>query len=285
MKVLSESGVLPRSERYFGTPSSLARRLFLYVTRCGHYYCDTRYDFQSLCDIGREESHRNYILFYLRAGAMRFDANGTILHGGRGQCALIDCRFAHRFTATQDTEQLWVHFDGAGAHEFVSEILARSGGRHVFTPSAACRVERELTALIAQMREEHSSSESAQSQRLYGILCDLLCPPLNTDSGDAIAIRYIDAHLFEPLAVEQIAAQVNLSVSHFSRQFRAHTGFSPHEYITLHRIDEAKALLHGTGLNVQQIAYRVGYKSDINFISSFTSKVGMSPTAFRKRAF
>ena len=69
--------------------------------------------------------------------------------------------------------------------------------------------------------------------------------------NDAIAqaVKYIGKHLFESLSVEKVADAVSLSPSHFSRLFRSTTGFSPHEYIMLHRIDEAKALLR-SGLHI-----------------------------------
>src|SRR5699024_196593 len=98
----------------------------------------------------------------------------------------------------------------------------------------------------------------------------------------AQALIFILDHLFEPLSVETVAASVSLSPSHFSRLFKARTGYSPHEYIVLRRIDEAKSLLHTTSLSVKQIAFRVGYHSEVNFISSFTAKTGMSPAAFRR---
>ncbi|MGE4549192.1 MAG: helix-turn-helix domain-containing protein [Intestinibacillus sp.] len=287
MKVLSEAGVLSQSERFFSTPSAVARRLFFYVTRCGHYYCDGNYDFKDTCEISQLESHRNFFLIYLRAGSLNFIADGEAFTAERGQLALIDCRRPHRYFAPHGAETIWIHFDGANARDFYEQILAFHGGRHVFYPTGDSRVEREMAQIVSSLKSGMSVPEVEYSQRLYGILCGLLFPRSaagaeDDDSPIAKAVRYIDAHLFEELSVERVAGAVNLSPSHFSRQFRSRTGFSPHEYIVLHRIDEAKALLHGTGLSVKEIAYRVGYHSEANFIASFTDKVGVSPATFRK---
>ena len=70
MKVLGEPGVLARSERFFSTPGAVARSLFYYVTRAGHYYYDENYDFRDNCEIAHLESHRNFYLLYVRAGTM-----------------------------------------------------------------------------------------------------------------------------------------------------------------------------------------------------------------------
>lgn len=283
MKVTEEAGVLARSERFFATPGTVARGLFYYITRAGHYYYDENYDFRDNCEIAHLESHRNFYLLYVRAGTMyvRTDHEFSV---ERGQAALVDCRRPHRFFTHSDAEALWLHFDGANSGAFFEQIIAFHGGRQVFTPAAALHLEQELAQLILGLRTGETS-EVERSQALYRILCGLLLPqrahsPAENDAV-AQAVRFIDSHLTEELPVRSIAAHINLSTSHFSRIFRASTGFSPHEYIMLHRIDEAKSLLHSTGLSVSEIAFRVGFRSEVNFIAAFRSKTGQSPTQFR----
>lgn len=288
MKVLGEPGVLIRSERFFSTPSATARRLFFYVTRCGHYYCDAQYDFVDSCAVGKLDSHKNYFLMYIRTGAMHFETDTASFRAEQGQVALVNCREPHHFFANAPVETLWIHFDGANACDFFEQIVAFHG-RQCFFPPSAQHIEQQMAQIISGLRSA-TMTEVECSQRIYRILCALLFLPQQaggTAEGDVVAsaICYIDANLFEDITVERIASAVNLSPSHFSRLFRSTTGFSPHEYIVLHRIDEAKALLHSTGLSVKEIAFRVGYHSEVNFIASFTSKVGVSPTAFRKSAF
>ena len=263
MKVFSEPGVLSRSERFFSTPSATARRLFYYVTRVGHYYYDARYNFLDSCDIAHLESHKNLFLTYVRSGTMYFETD-QLYCAERGQIGLVDCRRPHHFYTKGDAEALWIHFDGANAAAFF---------------------EQELAQIISGLRTG-DMTELDRSQRIYRILCALLFPaqagPDRKNDAIAQAVKYIGEHLFESLSVEKVADAVSLSPSHFSRLFRSTTGFSPHEYIMLHRIDEAKALLQSTSLSVKEIAFRVGYRSEVNFITAFTEKTGATPTQFRR---
>ena len=167
-----------------------------------------------------------------------------------------------------------------------SQIITFRGGRQTFSPVPDGRIEQEMAQIISGLRSANMSEVDC-SQRIYRILCSLLFP--NPQHGrmpenDAIAkaMQFIGVHLFEQLSVRRVAEAVNLSPSHFCRLFRSTTGFSPHEYIMLHRIDEAKALLQSTSLSVKEIAFRVGYRSEVNFITAFTEKTGNSPTQFRK---
>lgn len=285
MKVINEAGVLSRSERFFATPSATARSLFFYVTRVGHYYYDERYNFLDSCDVARQESHKNFFLTYVRAGAIHFETSQQFT-AMRGQVALVDCHKPHHFYTTGDAEAMWIHFDGANAAAFFEQILDFRGGRQAFDPPADGRIEQEMAQIISGLRAA-SMSEVDCSQRIYRILCALLFPQPQAgspveNSAIANAVQFINTHLFEPLSVERVANAVNLSPSHFSRLFRSTTGFSPHEYIMLHRIDEAKALLQSTNLSVKEIAFRVGYHSEVNFITAFTDKTGSTPTQFRK---
>ena len=51
----------------------------------------------------------------------------------------------------------------------------------------------------------------------------------------------------------------------------------------LHWIDEAKALLQSTSLSIKEIAFRVGYRSEVNFITAFTEKTGATLTRFPQK--
>ena len=288
LKVTNEPGVLSRSERFFSTPSATARALFFYVTRVGHYYYDERYDFSDTCDVARQESHKNFFLAYVRSGTIFYETSQRFA-ADRGQVALVDCHKPHHFFTTGNAEAMWIHFDGANAAAFFNQIIAFRGGKQAFTPSPDDRIEQEMAQIISGLRSA-TISEVDCSQRIYRILCSLLFPsaPSHQNENDSImshAIRYIDQHLFDQISVRQIAEHVCLSTSHFSRLFRSATGFSPHEYIMLHRIDEAKALLQSTSLSVKEIAFRVGYRSEVNFIIAFTDKTGLSPTQFRQNIF
>lgn len=258
----------------------------------GRYTLSDRYDFLDTSPVAKRDSHRNFMLLYVDAGAMEIFNDGRRALAAPGQVALIDCRKPHRYKALRDARMLFLHFDGAGTAAFFDQIIAAHSGKWVLSVPAGCHIRSDLLRIydaLAHPVTLHpaSMSEADLSQTIYRILCELLYPPRDQSLSPerdvvAQAVIFILDHLFEPLSVETVAASVSLSPSHFSRLFKARTGYSPHEYIVLRRIDEAKSLLHTTSLSVKQIAFRVGYHSEVNFISSFTAKTGMSPAAFRR---
>jgi AraC-like DNA-binding protein len=90
-----------------------------------------------------------------------------------------------------------------------------------------------------------------------------------------------DARYAEPLEVEDLAKAAGLSPAHFSREFRAAFGESPHGYLLTRRLERAAALLRTTDRSVAEICFDVGLRSVGSFTTSFTRTYGMSPTAYR----
>jgi AraC-like DNA-binding protein len=90
-----------------------------------------------------------------------------------------------------------------------------------------------------------------------------------------------DARYFEPLGVDDLARAAGLSRAHFSREFRAAFGESPHGYLLTRRLERAAALLHTTDRSVAEICFDVGLSSVGSFTTSFTRTYGVSPTAYR----
>ena len=90
-----------------------------------------------------------------------------------------------------------------------------------------------------------------------------------------------DARYFEPLDVDDLASAAGLSRAHFSREFRAAFGESPHAYLLTRRLERATALLRMTDRSVADICFSVGLQSVGSFTTSFKRAYGVSPTAYR----
>ena len=91
----------------------------------------------------------------------------------------------------------------------------------------------------------------------------------------------VDARYFEPLGVDDLARAAGLSRAHFSREFRAAFGESPHAYLLTRRLERAAALLRTTDRSVAEVCFSVGLSSVGSFTTSFTRTFGVSPTAYR----
>jgi AraC-like DNA-binding protein len=81
--------------------------------------------------------------------------------------------------------------------------------------------------------------------------------------------------------VNDLARAAGLSRAHFSREFRAAFGESPHAYLLTRRLERAAALLRTTDNSVADICFSVGLQSVGSFTTSFTRTYGRSPTAYR----
>jgi AraC-like DNA-binding protein len=92
-----------------------------------------------------------------------------------------------------------------------------------------------------------------------------------------------DARYFEPLGVADMASAAGLSRSHFSREFRAAFGESPHAYLLTRRLERASALLRMTDRSIADVCFSVGLQSVGSFTTSFTRHYGVPPTVYRAK--
>ncbi|MBN1992838.1 MAG: response regulator [Anaerolineae bacterium] len=99
------------------------------------------------------------------------------------------------------------------------------------------------------------------------------------------AKAYIDAHYTDAdLSLNEVAAQVNLSPSHFSTTFSRETGETFKEYLTQIRINKAKELLRTTTLKSFEISHQIGYNDPHYFSHVFKKNTNLSPRKFRLQA-
>src|SRR5437764_1886637 len=93
----------------------------------------------------------------------------------------------------------------------------------------------------------------------------------------------IDRSFATPLDVQALARVAHISPAHFSRQFRATFGETPHRYLQRRRVERAMELLRETDRSVTEICLDVGFGSLGTFSRTFRAIVGESPSAYRAR--
>jgi AraC-like DNA-binding protein len=86
-----------------------------------------------------------------------------------------------------------------------------------------------------------------------------------------------------PLDVPACARVAHISPAHFSRQFRATFGETPHRYLQRRRVERAMELLRETDRPVTEICLDVGFNSLGTFTRTFRAIVGEPPSAYRAR--
>ena len=96
------------------------------------------------------------------------------------------------------------------------------------------------------------------------------------------AIAYMEDHLTDRIALEDISKSVNLSVFHFHRAFSMLTEMSPTDYLRKRRLSQAGAELADSDEKVIDIALKYGYETPESFSKAFTRYHGVSPMQVKK---
>ena len=97
------------------------------------------------------------------------------------------------------------------------------------------------------------------------------------------ALRYVYAHLKEPLSLENVSAAVNVSRAHLCELFRKEVGCSFHAYVMNRRMKLARQLLQKTSDPVQRIAETCGFQSASYFSTAYRRYYGIAPGKERNR--
>ena len=113
---------------------------------------------------------------------------------------------------------------------------------------------------------------------------------LQSDDDDASidqiheVVSRITDHLADPHSAAELAAELGMSESRFSRFFRKATGNTFTDFVNRVRISRACQLLMDTDQQVTHICYEVGFNNVANFNRRFLDIKGMTPSEFRKQS-
>ena len=102
------------------------------------------------------------------------------------------------------------------------------------------------------------------------------------DKRLAKVLTHIHNNIYEEISIDDLAAMVCVTKSHFIRIFVKMIGMSPLQYINRKKIDKAELLLITDDQPIKEIAYDLGYNDHSYFIRLFKKITGITPMAYRK---
>ncbi len=97
-------------------------------------------------------------------------------------------------------------------------------------------------------------------------------------------LEWAQKRLHEPLSIERLAKQAQVSKRTLARRFAESTGNSPAQWVINLRIAGAKDLLETTNRSIERVAHDVGFGSAAVLRHHFRQRVSMTPVSYR-RAF
>ncbi|WP_171115806.1 MULTISPECIES: AraC family transcriptional regulator [Streptomyces] len=139
-------------------------------------------------------------------------------------------------------------------------------------PSARTYVDHLTGMLAAQLARRHAARPAGPAPVRSGLSARQLA-----------AVRdLIGERLAEPLPIADLAAAASLSVSQFTRQFRASTGQSPHQYLLGLRLEHACRLLRTGSAPIGQVAVECGFSHQEHLTRVMRARLGTTPAVVRR---
>ena len=275
--------VSPDSEYFLFMPSAVASQVYLYPVCIGHFRYQAGYSLS-------RNQYDSFLIMAVLSGRCELQtgapASGSpFVTAVRDQVILLDCYAPHAYRFPEDSEILWLHFDGALARPYY-DILTQGAGP-VYTIKDLYPVTHNLRRILEGFQQGQVPKESAISARITQILGALMedgqqkdGPAMRAQTIEA-ALSYISEHFADDLTLEELAGKASLSPYYFTRIFTAETGMTPHRYLIATRLNSAKFLLRTNGMSIKEIAYASGFNSESSFCSTFRKWEKVTPSEYR----
>lgn len=97
----------------------------------------------------------------------------------------------------------------------------------------------------------------------------------------ANTLALLENHLDEPLTLEEIAVRVGSNDRKLTELFRKRVSMSVFDYFVDLRLETSRRLLVGSDVQIQLIAFQIGYKNAGDFTRAFRQRYGVGPKEYR----
>ncbi len=196
----------------------------------------------------------------------------------------------HFYFATQcETHHTWVHLALPDLAKDVAERLAHLTQLLHLSVSLRMLMDQLLALRTCPLptAEELMKLVAAQMLWCYVGEAEQISQKNQGHLRAAPLVRvqdYVYVHLHETLTLHRLTQVASISAAQLTRLFRRQVGQTPLEYVWQQRVKRGVDLLEHTGLTVEEVATRCGFKTSYHFSRRVKAITGCTPTQIRRQA-
>ncbi|MDD2797698.1 MAG: AraC family transcriptional regulator [Bacteroidales bacterium] len=261
----------------------------LHITDIG-YYPKADFHFRKR----DKEEARQFILIYCVEGLGWFEVDGIRHNVSSDHFFILPKNKAHLYGSNKKKPWTiyWIHFDGEKADFFSTGFDKPT---HI-SPEKNSRIEERLNLfeeMYSTLRNGYSKGNLDYSiSSLFHFLGSLKFMGAYRDSASSKqserditdnVIHFMRENIHKRLSLKEISEFSGLSVSHFSSIFVKKTGYSPSNYYSQLKIQNACHYLDFSDMKISQIASLIGFDDPFYFSRVFTKTMEISPTEYRSK--
>ncbi|AZB25905.1 helix-turn-helix domain-containing protein [Chryseobacterium bernardetii] len=153
-------------------------------------------------------------------------------------------------------------------------------------------VSSGIDLALALLEEDYGKAIASEVAK--HLVLHLKRPGVQTQFGNAVSdyemlspltkiIRnLLKDKLGQSISIEYMAEAVHMSTRNFSRVFLKESGMTPGRFLEKMRLDQAKNMLEYTGMSIDMIAEKCGFRTAISLRRLFLKYLSISPAQYRK---
>lgn len=230
-------------------------------------------------------------LIYLAAGSGTFESNSTgTLKVTAGDAFILFPGEWHTYAPDPETgwKEYWIGFKGTLPCQWMQRGLISPNA-----PLLHADFSDEIIGDYNKAIDIASQQKSAYQQALSGLAVKLVTEVLYHARNKVFTEARSDGQMLRAknfissqegnTSPEEVASVIGMGYSRFRKLFKDYSGFSPAKYILEIRMAKAKELLVNTDMQIQEIAWKLGFSNADYFSTTFKRICTITPNEHRAK--